>query len=136
MQVLVFGIVTAGLLACWGLLKFAPSATGPGSARPAATESAGSYQVLTLQELPANETRAEARAREQNTEIRMLGVDSISVAIRKVVGPEMSEQKVVQTAMQTIVLCPTRAQAKQSLIANGLPSADVKAIMAVACPLP
>jgi len=59
---LVFGMVTAVLLGCWGVLKFAPGAAGPGSARPTATRQADSYAVVTVQKLPANETEAEALA--------------------------------------------------------------------------
>jgi hypothetical protein len=126
-------MVTAALLGCWGVLKFAPGAAGPGSARPTATKHVDSYVVAVAQKLPANETKAEALARQQNEEIRLLKEPSVSATIRKVVGPEMSEQKLHQIAIQAIVLCPTRAEAQETLIANGVPSAKVQAVIEAAC---
>ncbi|HST84316.1 MAG TPA: hypothetical protein VLL08_21445 [Kineosporiaceae bacterium] len=63
----------------------------------------------------------------------MLGLKAISEAIRKIVGPEMSEQKLSQLAMQTIMLCPTRGEARETLIADQVPSAKVEAVIEAAC---
>jgi hypothetical protein len=129
----VFGVVTAVLLGCWGVLAFVPD---PGSALPTATatEEAGTYHVMTLEDIPVGQTKAEALAREQNLELRMLQLVPVADAIREVVGPGMSEQQLIQVAAQAITLCPTKAKAAGTLIANGVPSTDVTAVIEAACP--
>ena len=136
---LVFAVVTAVLLGCWGVLTFAPGAAEPGSgqagsAEPTDAESAGTYgRWITVENLVPNETPAEARARQRDEQIRRRQLGPISVAIGELVGPGWPEQKLLQIADQAIVLCHDEAEARGTLIANGVPSGKVKAVIETAC---
>jgi hypothetical protein len=51
--------------------------------------------VITGRNIPANQTKAEALAQQQNEEIRLLQLKPLSADIRKVVGPKMSERDLI-----------------------------------------
>jgi len=135
MQVLVFGVVAAALLGCWGVLEFAPGPAEPGSveqasAKPAATEQGQQYAVLS--HIPMTDNPVERQAWREITDRRQLKLASIIEEIREVVG-SMSEQGLLQIAMQAIAYCPAEEQAAEYLIADGVPPAKVKAVMQIAC---
>src|SRR5690242_12826221 len=103
-RALVFGVATAVLLGCWGVLKFAPGAAEPGSAQPTA-ETGMTFLTGVQLDLP-NETPAEARKRQHDVEVRMKRLVPISVAIGNMAGLRWrSEEQRMQLAAQTIELC-------------------------------
>jgi hypothetical protein len=133
-QLLIFGVVTAVLLGCWGFLKLAPSADEPGPERTATALAPGEFGVITARKIPANQTKAEALAQQQNEEIRLLQLKPLSADIRTVVGPKMSEQDLIALSVQVISLCDDKAQAKDQVIALGVDSLLVKDVIKAACP--
>jgi hypothetical protein len=143
MQVLVFGVVAAALLGCWGVLEFAPGPAEPGavekaSAQPmvtatvtaTATEQGQQYAVMV--HIPMTDNPVEGQAWREITDRRELKLASIIEEIREVVG-STSEQGLLQIAMQAIAYCPAEEQAAEYLIADGVPPAKVKAVMQIAC---
>jgi hypothetical protein len=135
-QVLVFGVVTAVLCGCGGVLKSAPDPAGSGSAQPTATAPADTYS-MTFEEFDPYETEAEALARKLTLELRMLNLAPITVAIGKVLGPGWSEEKLSEIAVQAIGLCPnTLLDPEPFLISNGVPGKKAKAVLKAACHAP
>jgi hypothetical protein len=143
-QVLAFGAVAAVLLGCWGVLVFAPGLAEPSSvesgsveeapAQPTATATAteqGQSYVVGVQ-MPVTSNPVEGQAWREITDRRTLRLVPIIEEIRAVVG-SMSEHELLQIAMQAIAYCPAEAQAAESLIADRVPAAKVKAVMQVAC---
>ena len=92
--------------------------------------------MITGRNIPANQTKAEALAQQQNEEIRLLQLKPLSADIRKVVGPKMSERDLIALSAEVITLCDDKAQAKEQVILHGVDSLLVKDVIEAACPTP
>jgi hypothetical protein len=130
-----FGLVIA-LLGFWRVLQPTSGPFSSASARPTTAPDVTTSVSVVVGGDPSHLTDPQRRALERNLAAQQ--PNPLVTSIRRIVGPEMSEDTLEELARKVNLLCAgsTTVQAQTHLIEDGMHPASAKAIIKAACASP